>query len=434
MIAAGARRRAARAALGLSAALYVWALLWSFDAIMVVAFEYEGIHARPLGILSGVATVGLAMLPVLWLPTEWRRPSDAALLLLYVQVFVPVVLFSPHLTRLDPETSVLYSILLLASLLLTQAVLRAPMPELPAVRIPHGILLGGMVLLTLGLALYVGVLTGFQLDLSIGDVYLRRYEARETLPAGSLGRYGLAVLSAALIPLGISLGCAGRTRLGLVASGVGIVAVFSFTGQKSVALTPLLLGAFWALWRFCRPQMAVAMVLTAALLTAGSAASYLSGNGLPVALFTWRLLVAAARNHAYHLEYFASHPMYYFGGGLLRGIVDSPYHAPMSLMIGAEYSTVPGINLNANAWASAFGDLGAWGMLLVGAPIGAVLWLLDAAHVRLRDATAPLLAGFLAFIFAEQSFSTSILSGGVAATTGVLLLLAVTHRPRAAGR
>ena len=100
----------------------------------------------------------------------------------------------------------------------------------------------------------------------------------------------------------------------------------------------------------------------------------------------------------------------------------------MSMMLGRVYSPVLGMNLNSNAWASGYGDLGFLGMLVVALPIGLVLWCMDAASVRLKDAFAYLLAGFLAFIFAEQAFSTSLFSGGVVTTVLLVCLLALTSR------
>ena len=52
------------------------------------------------------------------------------------------------------------------------------------------------------------------------------------------------------------------------------------------------------------------MLIAAAVTTAASVLYFAMGSSTLMALFTWRMLVAAARNHVYYLEFFATNPLY----------------------------------------------------------------------------------------------------------------------------
>ena len=83
-----------------------------------------------------------------------------ALIYLYVQLAVPIALFSPHLTSGAPERMVLYSLLLLLSLGVVQIV-ASHFPRTPRPHHPFRLIIAVIVLSTLLLSAYAAKLADF---------------------------------------------------------------------------------------------------------------------------------------------------------------------------------------------------------------------------------------------------------------------------------
>jgi hypothetical protein len=428
--ATGASHRAAESiAFVLATLVYALILMWSYAHVESQVFGYAGAAYQPPGLGWSIATYAIAALPAALLSPRAERASSSALAVMYVLVYVPFVVIAPHIMEWPIYEVILFDLFLLFNLLVVRWLVSLPNRRFAAVPIDERTFNIGVAGLTATLAFLPALMSGFHVDLSIGDVYTRRLAARESVPAGSPAAYAISILRTTLLPLSLSIGIV-RRRLFLVsASLLAVVTIFSLNGQKSVALTPLLLLGSYALLRYA-PRFfgPMAALGAAALVVMGDLMWFVLGNSLPSGLLTFRLLVAPVVNMGRYLRFFSDHPVYLLTGSILRGVLPSPYDRPMTMMLGAQYDPDEQLNLNCNVWATAFGDGGYPAIVIASILIGILLWLMD-SWMRETDRPIFVLVGvFVGFILCSSALPTAVLSGGLAPTLMALFLLGGTTR------
>jgi hypothetical protein len=419
----GERTAGRRLALLLAGAALTAVLNWSYAHVESRIFGFLGFAYRPPTWEVRALLTALGLLPLVWLPVAPERPAAAGLATFYALVVLPSVHLPVHLAGWTTVGAVAFAAFMVGNFALMSAVALAPPLRLQGVAVDPTTLRWALLAATASLTLVAGALNGFQLDLSVADVYVRRFAARESVPAGSLASYLLALLAVTLMPITLAVGLAARARVMVIVSLVATAGLFSIFGQKSILLTPVFVAGLHAIASRRRP---VGTWLLAAL-TAGvglsATAHVLLGDVIASSFFTHRLFVAPALTTARYFTYFRDHPLYYLSGGLLRGLIESPYERPMSLVLGATYFEVPGMNLNTNIWASAFGDGGLAAVCLASVVAGAVLWLVEScARGPGRVALVPI-AGFMGYLYAEMALPTALITGGLLPSLALCYLL-----------
>ena len=80
---------ATRMKMGLAAAVHVALLRFAYSRFISPALEYQGFLWRPVSILALLGAALFAIVPTLWLPLRFTRPSQVIQYLIYICVYVP---------------------------------------------------------------------------------------------------------------------------------------------------------------------------------------------------------------------------------------------------------------------------------------------------------------------------------------------------------
>lgn len=405
-----------------------WSYRWVESEIFVNLWAEPTLDFRAYAYLLG-------LLPAFWLPTRVRRPSDVVVVFFYAFVVVPVVHLGYHMLAWPPLRVLGFNTFLVGCFAVTCGVASLRPPAIRAPSLSANLFFGMLAALTLSLALMTAVINNFTIDLSVADVYVRRLAARETVAARSPAAYGMAFLAMSLVPLGVAAGIATRRPAVVLASLIGVASLFSFSGEKTVIVAPLFVAAVGWLAVHKRAGFSTYVIagLTAGILLCAWA--YLGlGNGLPTALFTERLFTANARNATRYFEFFSENDYYWLSIGVLRGIVTTQYSESMAMMLGAiHFGPDSGANMDANMWASAFGDAGYIGVFAAAVITGAVLWLLNGLYRPEHHVTFIGVAGYFGYVLSESSLPVAMVSGGIIPSLMLLFLLAGVRQGRLPG-
>jgi len=416
-----------RVAYGAASACYGAMFNWSYAHVESVNFDYGGAVFNPPTSLGLLACYIMAILPAMWMSPEADRPSSVALTVFYVLVYVPFVFVAPHVLPWPLQDVLLLEGFLLVCLALISGLVALPCRAFALIRVRESSYVLGLAVVTITLALLTAALNGFKVDLSIADVYTRRLAARETVEAGSASGYAVALLASTLLPLALIIGIARRRIVLVGASLLAVIAIFSLAGQKSIALTPLMLLGAYALIRWARRWFGAMVCLgMAALIAISDVAAIVYDNIVPAAVFSFRLLSGAGINMSRYFEFFSAHPYYLLRGSVLRTVLSSPYDRPMTMMMGAQYDPTEALNLNSNVWATAFGDGGYWAIILSSLIMGLLLWILDSLARGRHAIVFRVFGAFLGLIFAAMALPTAFITGGVVPSLAALYVLAGT--------
>jgi len=415
---------------------YAGVFAWTLATIIVPNYQYMGYLQAPRSLGAGVALFLVAWLPGLWLPSRVTKPSQVSCWLLYLLLYVPAMLVPYFAVPIRQDR-----ILPLALCLLICYVLLSLVPILPRMSIvrlnlgprTYWLLIAGMSAVFLGVVI---VEFGIQLEgLSLENVYALRGEFRQARESsGALAPYFLSWQSKVLNPLLIAYGLTRRNAFALAVGVLLQVYVFSITGQKSVFLSPLLVGGAWiALLRGGRLFGSLAAWGAAGLLTVcsfiavvGEPIFGLADPMRPVSLLVRRLLATPGLLTGYYYDFFSVNPKAHLGHSILKGAVEYPYALPPPQLIGSTYfehiGTVP-IAANANFWADGYANFGFPGVIGATVLLAAVLWLLDRLSDGPRGLIACLLVAFPTYSLANTAVLTALLTHGIGLLVVVLYFI-----------
>jgi hypothetical protein len=414
-------------------ALFAVLLNWSYANVESQLFAYVGYRYRlppwPYLAFGYVAS----LLPILWLPTELRRPSDFANWVLYATFLVPMMFFPFHWVRGNPLDVLPLVVLVFLNFALLGLLLRLKPIRLPQPTIDQTALRLWLIVLIVVLIGLVVFTTGFRFTVSFEDIYERRVAARRAVPGGSLVAYGIALLASSFAPIAVLLGLQLRKYALALLGLAGLLAVFSFAGTKTSAFTMPVLFLF--LWLAKRVRRFSLVMMTGAALAVGLSAVLFVEFDAPgmSSWFTRRLIDSKAISTCQYWEAFRNDPVYMMDSNLVA-LVGERQAKAKTYQIGEEYEHGRESNANANAWASAFANFGYLGMFVITLLVALQLLVLDGFALNGNFEIHCVMAAFFATIWGEQALESTFLSNGVAASFVLLYLLGGAARgaPRAA--
>jgi hypothetical protein len=373
----------------------------------------------------------MAAIPTLWMPTEIRAPSQVAYWWLYVVVYIPSMFVPFNVLNNKPGDVIFLPLALLANFGLLGAFYVLPAIGLPKITVNQNTFSSVWVALLVLLIVALAFTHGFSPDLSFGDIYQRRFEARESLPSGSLLSYTAALLYGAFVPVSLARGLGEKKKTYLVMGAVAVIATFSLSAMKAVILLPfLLLAVRMALRRFSA-HFGASILVGAMLLLTLSMIEYLGWGTANFSTFgSRRVLFVPAQLTAYYWQYYSDTPLAMFSNGMIGQIVGTDSMAAMGPTIGQVYFGSSQVNAGANIWASGFGDFSYLGMAAVTIVLGIIFRMIDGLATKVGFLTACLIAAFLGTVWAEQGLQTSLLSSGV---LGCLIALYFLSDVRSSG-
>ncbi len=419
-----------RARLGLvSGALLYAALLYSAYTVYGPLNYGAGANVDlplPLVVLGFL----YALVPPLLMPTKIERPSQACYAVLYLIVIVPCMFIPYGATSGSPWDMVPLTTTLMVLFSALGLVYRVPLVKLKRLPVPEFGFDVALLLFAAALILVTMATTNLTLDLSLGDVYERRLEARETTGTSTLTAYAYSWLGNGVSPFLIALGIARRKWLHILVGIVGLLLVFSLTGLKSTFFTPiLLLGTYTALKLFPKASGAVGTWLASGAVALAGLEFFVIGTWILPHLILHRLLFTPANLTTYYFEYFSKNAQVMLSDSFLSGFVERQYDKSVGGTIGEVYYQSDVMNATTGIWAQGYAHFGFIGMIVVTALVGFFFLVFDSA-TRPKDLLIGAMMMALTGIFwANVSLHTSLVSNAI-----LLTLLLIWLLPEAAAK
>lgn len=356
---------------------------WSYKSQVFPTYAYEGYRFRapdPAWLFAGLV---LSLLPLLWLPTQPRRPSAVTLWIIYLFVVVPICCLTPALPMRSERWMFglsAWSVVFLgiASLSQVPSVRPLPRPRLAGRRARWVVFLA-----TVGTFLILIVTFGFAIGTpDFGAVYTQRLSFRAVLgETNPLLGYLVSWIQIVLAPVAIATALVRRSPLwAALGASILVWAYFVTATRQSLVAIPFGVVLFWA---GNRRTNGTGYAVGGALLITTSAAGYaVTGNLYALASISERLFAVPGVLGGYYFDYFADRPPVLLRDGIGRLLSASPYPRATTYQIGLEYLGRADANANVNVIADAFANFWFAG-LIVALALAVLLWVLDAATIRL---------------------------------------------------
>jgi hypothetical protein len=408
--------------------LYIVSFNIAYVRLIAPRYSYFGLAYSPMDAGITLVTWMLCLAPAAWLPAQIKRPSMILFLTQYVFVYIPAsfILHYSIRPKLDDMIALQLQVVMLAGLSIMQVFYYLPLRPIepkPMSRAAFFYLLLVMAVVPLAyLTLTLGMTFHFT---TFGDDN-PLFRLEQTSISGShalafIGRYGEFWLTNVLLPLfgAIGLFFKRRSLFALVVSGY--VLLYGLTSFRSHLLGPIFIGVVYV-WSRMRHKYAALFVGLSLSLLWPMATTNEGVNAFTAAWVNmWHVRVISVQGLAVaqYFQFFQYNPITYFTHLKVFDILNmSQYpNLPFTIAIyfyGTEYGA------NANFWAAdGISSLGVFGMPVMSAFCGAVFWLLDCLAARYRLEFVLVSLAFLPITFANISFFTSLLSGGL----GLFLLL-----------
>lgn len=402
---------------------YVIALTWSY--IQVIAPVFVHYQYRPPALWAIVASWGVALMPGLWLPLAFHRPSNFLTWFLYLVVFVPSCVIplyagSSHWLGLGLTLVGAFWILTVASRL---PILRMPRLKLTTTQF-------WFLMVVLSVLAYTAVIATFGLRFHfplLSEVYELRFEYSERAPgAGSLVTSLLSWQGYVLNPLLMSWGFLSRAPLLIVVAFAGQLVLFSINGFKTFLLGGLLVGAVWLVMRSEPQRFGLRMVTGALSLVVGSTLLDLLlplPSPVVTSLFVRRFIVTPGLLTGHYFDFFSANPKTMFGQYSWATFEGYPYDLPPPFLIGQAYFGSVQTAANANPFADGFATLGIPGVYVMALLLGVVFWLIDSVSRRRDPRLVVLFLTMPALALSNSSLLTVLLTHGLGLAIVLLSLL-----------
>lgn len=412
--------------------MYYAAIVSSYALVESQHFDFVEMHFEPPPLVYQMLGAVLGILPAFWLPLGSNRPSVVCSWILYLTVVAPMTFVPYHILDRSPVEVVVLPLTIVGLFLLMSV-----LTTLPRLRLPQP---GGnsrlvvwclqALLVVLGL-LVAGVDGQFRLNLSLEDVYLRRFAARDAVGDGSMTAYAISTLTYAVAPVCLLLGVL-RRRWGLVGMAtLAFLTVYSYRATKTDLFMPLFLSglAVALAWQKVRFGTLVAAAALAVVVTSIGLQVIFDSPTLSAYLVRRQIMVPSVLT-SFYWDFFLDRPaMLYTDRFYGRFFFEPRYDMTLTRLIGYEYFGRDSVNANTCFWASAFANLGYGGMIALTAALSWLLRLYDSIAATANNVLCSAMAGLLAFQLSNGALENCMITGGVAVTVVLLYFLRSDARP-----
>ena len=400
----------------LAAGAYAATYAWSYIVFLHPNYESAGYDLFARTTVFWIATVIIALLPVLCYRGP-RAVSSLIATLIYFVLYVPIVLTFAFASEqpLDQVIAIQLTFMLgMAMLFLADFVV----VENPVrLEFEHD-LSPVVVLITAAVTLYVlGVYRNNLGFSSFGeDLYEQRAD-NESLGAGLVMRYASSWLSTVFAPLCFAYGFVEKKRVYAIVGALACLVMYMAAANKISILLPFVSFAFYLFARSRLPRFFPWFGVALCAITLGLV---LTSDFNPVifvasAVLLMRTIGNGGQLTVAYYDFFATHPQTGYSHVSGLGLFTHPYpygDLGIGQVIG-EFYWSPFMNANANFWATdglaAAGLLGVVLISLVGAAVFAVMNSITADRSKIFVVIC-----FMPFIVTllNQSLFSSLWSGG----------------------
>ncbi|MDF2733470.1 MAG: group 1 glycosyl transferase [Chloroflexota bacterium] len=370
----------------------------------------------------------LAIAPTPWLAVAARRPSDAALWVLYVAAYVPGIIVPAFVLGTGWVLLPLWLTLAISFAGVISVVghvrLRLPGPTLPSARY-------GMLLAVLGLAGSAGIAFFFGVPTSIpglDQIFGTRSDYRDELAeAGRLAGYAVWWTGGVVAPLLLAYGVWSRRPAFIVGGVLALSFVYATTAFRSMLfLLPLVVAVLVLVGRQ-RDRFGVWFAWATTFLVVGTAIVAALGWIFPASMLVRRAIAVPGQILAYYYEFFSREPPYLLSHSVLEGLTPQPFVETPPALIGLRYFEDPFVNANGNLWADGIANFGLAGIVVASVVLAVVLIGLDAVSVAKPPLITITVVAVGVWGLTNSGALTTLLTHGLL-LTGVLLWLLPTER------
>lgn len=424
-----------RALLVLVVASYVLVFNLTYRDLVAPVFEFWGLGYRhPPGVYLLISAV-LCLVPALWMPVRFSRPS---LMLFYVQyflIFIPASFIVYYSVR--PELSEHDSLMLVLSMFIGISIIQFAY-SIRVRRIYVGRLSPEafwLVFVSMSgvMFAYLVVTVGANFRLAnLVDIYEVRSAMSETIKATGtrFGAYAFSLLSALVLPLVFATAMYLRRWWAIIPVTAGYIFLFGIGGAKAAALAIVYLPFTYVL--LSRPPRRIVFYFVCALMVL-LLSGYLSRGLLPpkehlsyIAVVHSRLFTIPPLTIPQYFDFFQTHPVTHLSHVTgINWLLPYPYELDLPYTVGTYYYHSP-VGLNSGVWAGdGLAGFGLKGIPLMSVVCAVVFWLLDSASAEFDPRFIGLALTFCTAVFGNVSLFTTLITGGLA-----LLILTALVAPR----
>jgi hypothetical protein len=390
-------------------------LLYCYISYIVPREEYMGLVARLLPLECWGVSVVMFLLPLLWLPIDFKRPSDYASWLLYLSVVGPTSLISFMVSDRDPLQVIWIPATMLFGFVLFEVVRCGRLFKLPVFT---GTLLLFEYLLPIAmviLSIATVAITNFNIDLSFESIYARRLEASEMVSARSLMAYVPSLLVGFFIPLSIIFGFRYKKWLHFLLAAFAMLAVFSLEGKKTVIVLPAIIFSILFMESKLKRNQGMVLLATGIVVIALALLfeRFMELDVITIYLVR-RVFVVPAQLTTYYFDFFSKNPHMLMTDSYLGYFFESPYSLRTPNLIGYVMFGMEDKVANAGIWASGFAHFGYVGVVLMSLFAGIAFRAVDSMAKGRGFMVVSAFSALIGLLWAEQAMHTSMLTSGVA--------------------
>ena len=408
---------------------FVIAVVVVYELLIVPRMSGSGLVDRLDSDGSFLIACLLAVAPTPWLAVAARRPSDAALWVLYLAAYVPAIIVPAFVLGTGWALLPLW-LTLAGSFAGVVAVvghvrLRVPGPSLTPTQY-------GVMLAALGLAGAAAIVFFFGVPTSIpglGQISGTRSDYRDELAeAGRLGGYAVWWTGGVVGPVLLAYGAWSRRPAFLVGGVLALGFVYAATAFRSMVFVLLLVVVLLVLVGRHRDRLGVRLAWASTIVVVGTAIVAALGWILPASMLVRRAIVVPGQVLAYYHEFFLREPSFLLSHSILEGLVPRPFIETPPALIGLVYFEDPFVSANGNFWADGIANFGLTGVVIASVVLAAVLIGLDAVSVGKPPLITIPVVVVGVWGVTNSGMLTVLLTHGLI-LTGVLLWLLPTDRP-----
>lgn len=373
--------------------------------------------------------IGLAILPGLWLPIELKRPSQVAYWFLYLMAINPTMWLPIQVIRQSPENAWPFSLCILVAFALLALPYSRPVPVLPRIQVEPIFYNGAVLAVTLGLVGLVISITGLSFSISLADVYDRRAAAREAAPKGGGLAYFSGTLGSCMAPISFALGTVNRSFWLTGAGLLGLLTIFSFSGQKSVLFTPfLMLLVLWLVRKKGKDFGPWLVWLATGLTVICYVEPLIFGSMIVTSAFTHRLVFTPGMLHNFYWDFFTRNDHIYLADSVFSPFLVSPYDRNVGPLMGKELYQSDWMNATTGIWGHGYAHFGYLGVIFASVFALLIFTLIDSSTRQRNLTVGAMIMALFGIFWANAALHTSLISNGIILTVLLAYLMPLSRQ------
>jgi len=389
---------------------------------------YIGFRFRPLAPWEMGSSLFFFLLPIIFLPVYFHKPSDLGVWCLYLFSYSPTAFIAFHVGKNGFFDTIALLLVMNCAFFLLLFFRRFKINfSIQKTFNWYGVdrkLLFFIFVLAL---LYVAYLGNFTLRLDFSSLYERRLSARETVGRGE--GYFLSVCRSALTIIAVYMMVVKRKPMYFIFILLIALYIFSLDGTKGSVLNILFLTFVLVMLKRYKTILFFPITLVCLTISGILELRIIQTNVISEYLVRRILIVPGFLNTAFW-EFFLSHEKVLLTDSIGKYFFGNVYDVSTAHLIGWEYFHDKTANANTGIWMGGFAHFGLFGVFFVSLLGGLLFGLIDnllKTHFFLLGAVV---CTYIGILWSEQMIHTSLMTGGIFYILVTLLFILLSKHLR----